>query len=385
MILGLDARKLHDFGIGTYIQSLLGEFAALGEPEALVVYAPPGVAPPAELASHRGLRWQAEAAPPYSLTELWRLALRARRDGVTVFHAPHYVCPPVLPCPAVVTVHDLIHLRFPSRRRHVLAPLYARVMLRLAVRRAARLIAVSESTRRDLVERLGAPEAHVRVIPNGVAPRFRPADDPARLDAALARLGLSRPYLLFVGNPLPHKNLPRLLDAFAGLSPSVGPLVVAGVGPAARGAVEREIAARGLGARVVVPAPVPHEAMPGLYQGATLLACPSLWEGFGLPALEAMACGTPVLAADRGALPEVVGDAGILVDPTNVDALREAMYNLVVHEHLRASRRAAGLVRARAFTWRRAAEATLGVYREAGAGILGGGPRELTDAGRPGP
>jgi glycosyltransferase involved in cell wall biosynthesis len=387
MRLGLDARKLHDFGIGTYIRALLGEFAALGRPEALVVYGPPGVAPPEEVSAHRGATWRAEPAPPYSLTELWRMARHARRDAVTVFHAPHYVCPPILPCPAVVTIHDLIHLRFPPRRRHVLAPLYARVMLRLAVRRAARLIAVSESTRRDLVERLGAPAARVRVIPNGVAPRFRPADDAAALDGTLARLGLHRPYLLFVGNPLPHKNLPRLLEAFAGLPAAVGSLVVAGVGPAARGAVEREIALHALAARVVVPPLLPHPAMPALYQGATALVCPSLWEGFGLPALEAMACGTPVLAADRGALPEVVGEAGLLVDPTNVDALREGMYNLAVHEHLRASRRAAGLVRARAFTWRRAAEATLGVYRDAGAGRLGGGPREpkVTDAGRPGP
>jgi glycosyltransferase involved in cell wall biosynthesis len=384
---GLDARKLHDFGIGTYIQGLLGEFAALGQPEALVGYGPPGVAPPAAVSAHGGATWRVEPAAPYSLTELWRLALRARRDRVSVFHAPHYVCPPVLPCPAVVTVHDLIHLRFPARHRHALAPVYARVMLRLAVRRATGLIAVSESTRRDLVERLGVPAARVRVIPNGVAPRFRPADDPAALDETLARLGVPRPYLLFVGNPLPHKNLPGLLEAFARLPADVGWLVVAGVRPAAREAVARQVAARALTARVVVPALLPHEAMPCLYQGATALVCPSLWEGFGLPALEAMACGTPVLAADRGALPEVVGDAGLLVDPTNVDALREAMYNLAVHEHVRAAQRAAGLARARAFTWRRAAEATLGVYRGAVAGDLGGGAREpkVTDAGRPGP
>ncbi|HEV8675286.1 MAG TPA: glycosyltransferase family 1 protein [Methylomirabilota bacterium] len=370
MRVGLDARKLYDFGIGTHIQGLLGEFAALGVPEELVVYAPPDGGRPAALAEARGLAWRTESAPPYSLAELWRLALAARRDRVQVFHAPHYVCPPLLPCPAVVTIHDLIHLRFPTHRS-LLAPIYARVMLRLAVRRAARLITVSESTRRDLAERLGARPEQVRVIPNGVAPQFRPAADPAAVAAELAALGATPPYLLFVGNPLPHKNLPRLLEAFAMLPVEVGRLVVAGVGPAARPVVAAAIEARGLGARVLVFAPLGADVLPRLYQGATALVCPSLWEGFGLPALEAMACGTPVLAADRGGLAEVVGDAGVLVDPTNVDALREGMYNLAVQEPLRAALRAAGLARARAFSWRQAADATVGVYREALAGGSG--------------
>ncbi len=336
-------------------------------PEELVVYLPPGIPPP-RAAVRPGVRWQPEAARPYSATELWRLALDARRDRAEVFHAPHYVCPPLLPCPAVVTVHDLIHLRFGSRRAPRLGRLYARVMLRLAVRRAARLIVVSESTRRDLLARLGGAPERVRVIPNGVAAHFRPAPEDAALDAPLGALGVSRPYLLFVGNPLPHKNLPRLLDAVAGLPAEVGRLVIAGVRPAMRPGVEAACAMRGLGHRVTILAPLPAETLPLLYQGATALACPSLWEGFGLPALEAMACGTPVVAADRGALPEVVGDAALLVDPTNVDALREALYNVAVHAPLRAVLRAAGLARARAFSWRQAAEATVAVYREAAAG-----------------
>jgi glycosyltransferase involved in cell wall biosynthesis len=363
----LDGRKLHDFGIGTYVQGLLGEFVALGVPEELVVYRGPAAEIPAALETGR-IEWRVDGSRPYSLGELWRLAIRARRDRVGLFHAPHYVCPPLLPCPAVVTIHDLIHLRFPDWRRRPLAPLYARVMLRLAVTRAARVIAVSESTRRDLEARLGVRPGRIRVVPNGVASHFAPARDAAALTAGLARLGLAAPYLLFVGNPMPHKNVGRLLDAFAGLPASVGPLVLAGVRPAVRGRLERAVESRGLGGRVVLLAPLPAAAMPLVYQGATLLAMPSLWEGFGLPAVEAMACGTPVVAADRGALGEVVGDAGVLVDPTNVDALREALYNLAVHAPLRAALRAAGLARVRAFSWRHAAEATIGVYREALAG-----------------
>ena len=371
MRVAFDARKLHDFGIGTYIQGLLREFVALGVPEELVVYRSPDAEVPPVLEAAARIEWRLESAPPYSVAELWRLARRARRDRAQLFHAPHYVCPPVLACPAVVTIHDLIHLRFPDWRGRPLAPLYARVMLRLAVWRAARVITVSESTRRDLERWLRARPERIRVIPNGVAPHFGPAADPVALQAGLGKLGLAAPYLLFVGNPMPHKNLPRLLDAFARLPAELGALVVAGVRPAARPALDRAVETRALRARVTVLAPLPEALMPLLYQGASLLVIPSLWEGFGLPALEAMACGTPVVASDRGALPEVIGDAGVLVDPTNVDALREAMYNLAVHTPLRAALRAAGLVRARAFSWRHAAEATVGVYREALAGGSG--------------
>ncbi|HSB61063.1 MAG TPA: glycosyltransferase, partial [Vicinamibacteria bacterium] len=224
MIVALDARKLDDFGIGTYLQGLIGEFARLGCPETLVAYRRPDRPVPEGLAGAPTVRWQDEPAPSYSLQELWRLASAARRDRVELFHAPHYVCPPVLPCPAVVTIHDLIHLRVPDPDRPRLAPLYARVMLRLAVRRARRLITVSESTRQDLQARLGAPADRIRVIPNGVAAHFRPAADPATLAPALTRLGVVRPYFLFVGNPLPHKNLGGLLDAFAPLPPTVGRL-----------------------------------------------------------------------------------------------------------------------------------------------------------------
>jgi glycosyltransferase involved in cell wall biosynthesis len=367
MRLALDARKIDDFGIGTYIQGLLDALPAVGRPEALVAYLPPGRRPSPASAAAWGVRasWRPVAARPYSLSELWQLARAARRDRADLYHAPHYVCPPVLPCPVVVTVHDLIHLRFPPRHRHPIAPLYARLMLRAAVRRGRRLITVSESTRRDLVERLGARPERIRVIPNGVGAPFEADEVPERPDPTLAGLGVAPPYFLFVGNPLPHKNVAGLLDAFVGIPPALGRLVLAGIPPGARAGVGALCAARGLGDRVRVLAPVPAVTLAHLYRGARAVVCPSLWEGFGLAALEAMACGAPVLAANRGGLPEVVGDAGLLVDPTNVDALREGMYTLAVQESLRAALRARGLARARAFSWRHVAEATVAVYQEA--------------------
>jgi alpha-1,3-rhamnosyl/mannosyltransferase len=367
MRVALDARKIDDFGIGTYIQGLLAALPALGAPEELVVYLPPGREPPAIARDGAPPRvtWRVEPARAYSVAELVRLARAARRDRPDVYHAPHYVCPPWLPCPAVVTVHDLIHLRFPVRHRHPLAPLYARVMLRLAVRRARRLITVSESTRRDLIERLGARPARIRVVPNGVGPPFGEADEPRAVAAALAALGVARPYFLFVGNPLPHKNVGRLLEAYRGLPPDLARLVLAGIPPAARPALAARCAAWALDGRVTILDPLPAATLARLYQGALAVLCPSLWEGFGLVALEAMACGAPVLAADRGGLPEVVGDAALVVDPVDVDALRDGMYTLAVQEPLRAALRARGAVRARAFSWRHVAEATVAVYREA--------------------
>jgi len=150
-----------------------------------------------------------------------------------------------------------------------------------------------------------------------------------------------------------------------GLPPALGRLVLAGIPPSARARVAGLVRVRGVEDRVRILAPMPAGTLAHLYQGARAVVCPSFWEGFGLAALEAMACGAPVVAADRGALPEVVGDAGLLVDPASVDALREGMYTLAVQEPLRAALRDRGLTRARAFSWRYVAEATVAVYQEA--------------------
>ena len=368
MKLAFDARKIDDFGIGTYIQGLLDALPAVGRPEALVAYLPPGRPPSALAAAAWGARarWQPVAAGTYSVRELWQLALAARRDRVDLYHAPHYVCPPWLPCPAVVTVHDLIHLRFPVRHRHPLAPLYARLMLRLAVRRARRLITVSESTRRDLVERLGARPERIRVIPNGVGAPFGPADAPGAAAPTLDELGVSRPYFLFVGNPLPHKNVTpaprRLRRAPAGARPPrAGRDSAGGPRPASTSAVPRP-------ASEAACASWPRCRRPSWR--VSTRARPS-WcarrsgKGSGSPRSRRWRAARPWSPRTGAGLPEVVGDAGLLVNPTDVDALREAMYTLAGQESLRAALRARGLARARAFSWRHVAEATVAVYREA--------------------
>lgn len=368
MRIGFDARKAPDFGIGTHIQGLLRELAEIPFSHQLVVFYR-AEADRALLPSGSGpIELVRDPSPSYSLRELWSLPRTMRARRLQLFHTPHYVLPPFRPCPAVVTVHDLIHLLFPRQLPSRLAFLYAHAMLRYAARSSVVIITVSEATRADLERVLHIPPAKIRVVPNGVDPRFRPSDDPVELRATLSRLGVPERYVLFVGNPKPHKNLPRLLRAFRPLAdrdPLVR-LVVVGV---ATEEIQRQVgqwtAEACVEGRVVVLGNLPATAMPTLYQGALCLAIPSLYEGFGLPALEAMASGTPVVASTRGALPEVVGDAGLLVEPESVDGIGEALYNLHGQPALREVLKARGVERAKRFTWRRSAELTVQVWEEA--------------------
>lgn len=355
--IAIDARKLLDFGIGTYLRGLVRGLAAIDRETRYVLLGDPAGA--GTLGALPGnFDWASERSPGYSVRELWSVARTARRVGADLFHAPHYVLPYGLPCPAVVTVHDLIHLRFPEHRTP-LETAYARRTVARALRNAARTLTVSETTRRELVERFGDVAARAVVTPNAVDERFRAAAEPSEQASTLARLDLAPGYLLFVGNPKPHKNLEALLAARARLEASRGEaprLVVVG-GTPSLASDERGSAVRSLGV-------VEAADLPALYGGALALVVPSLWEGFGLPALEAMACGTPVVAADRGALPEVVGDAALLFDPTDAGAFDAALARIVDDASLRADLARRGPARAARFTWAETARATLSVYRD---------------------
>src|SRR5262245_21707823 len=207
MRLGIDARKIGDGGIGEYIRETLTALRALRPDLEIVAFGAPGAR--AELPCD-GVEWVPVRAGKYSVAEHVKLPWAAQRRRIDLYHAPHYVLPALLSGPAVVTVHDLIHLRFP---RSPVRRLYARWMIAWAARRAARIITVSETTARDLREMLSVPEDKLRVIPNGLAPRFQPLA-PDRVAAALAALGVERPYVLFVGNSLPHKNVDSLVRAW---------------------------------------------------------------------------------------------------------------------------------------------------------------------------
>ena len=367
--IGIDARKLADFGIGSYIRNLIEAIARRPESERyhFRVYAP-GAESAALPALPGHFEIVAEDSPGYSVAELTGFAWRLWRDRLDLFHATHYVIPPLARTRAVVTIHDIIHVLYPQFLPNRVALLYARVMIRRALRRADRIITVSYNSKRDLVDYFGIPPARVEVIYNGVAARFRPDVPAAERDRVAERYALPRPYLLFLGGEKPHKNVRNVLRAFAEARrerslPHV--LVLAGPMPKNRSRVEALIAALDLGSCVVRTGVVPEEDLPGLFAGADAFLYPTLYEGFGLPVAEAMACGVPVLTSSTSALQEIAGGYAYLVDPLDIDAIARGIGDLATDASRRAEFSDLGRRRAADFSWDRAAEATLRVYAEA--------------------
>ena len=367
--IGIDARKVNDYGIGSYIRNLIEAIARRPEASQYLfrVYVPAadrGALP--ELPPHFEI--VEEDSPGYSIAELTRFAWRLMRDRLDLFHATHYVIPPLARARAVVTIHDIIHVLYPQFLPNRLALLYARVMIRRALRRADRIITVSYNSKRDLVDYFGIGPSRIEVIYNGVAGRFR-ADLPrAERDRVAGKYGLPRPYLLFLGGEKPHKNVRNVLRAFAEARRARAlphALVLAGPMPKNRSRVEALIAALDLSAHVVRPGVVPEEDLPGLFAGADAFLYPTLYEGFGLPVAEAMACGVPVLTSSTSALQEIAGGYAYLVDPMDVDAIARGIVDLATDPTRRAEFADLGKRRAADFSWDRAAEQTLRVYAEA--------------------
>jgi glycosyltransferase involved in cell wall biosynthesis len=300
---------------------------------------------------------------------LWEqilLPARAKACDVDVFHyIDHTLSLVRRPCPTVITVHDLAFFRVPemynlSRR------FYKQFVSLRSVKRATRVITISEYTRREILEITGVDGDRVEVIPYGISAAFRPIPRDAALEAFRARARLPERFLLFVGTLQPRKNVDGLLRAFRKALDRGGfphSLVLAGD----RGWLYEEVFALigtlGLRDRVIYMDTVPHGDLPAVYNLADLFVYPSWFEGFGLPPLEAMACGTPVICSSTTSLPEVVGDAGITVHPSDVDGLADGIARVLSDPALAARMREAGLARARTFSWDENARRTIGVYR----------------------
>ena len=291
-------------------------------------------------------------------------ALRAR---LKLLHCPVNVVPLLCPCPSVITIHDLIFLRYPenfkpAKRRYLTA------MTTLSARGAAHVIAVSEATRQDVIELLGVPPGKVTTVHNGVGEQFRPLSEEARATFAQEK-GVQGRVVFYVGTLEPRKNLVTLLRAFSALveEPDFSDvkLVIGG----SKGWYYEEIfaTAEALGltgsGRVRFLGRVPDEELPLWYNIAAVFAYPSIYEGFGLPALEAMSCGTPVVTSDTSCFPEVVGDAGMMVPPGEKGAWTAALRTLLSEPERAAALGLRGLARAAGFSWDKAAAETVEVYR----------------------
>lgn len=297
---------------------------------------------------------------------LWEQAAQpraARRAGVDLVHDPAFVGARFSRCPFVVTVHDLSFLLYPRNFR-AFNRLYLTYMTRLSVQKARRVLAVSESTKQDLVRHYGLSPNKIDTVHNGVDDTYHPL--PADQVAAFrAKRGLPDEFMLFVGTLEPRKNVVTLIEAYAQLSGTRPPLMLVG----GRGWLYDETFARietlDLSDEVHFVGYVPAEELRWWYSAATLFVYPSLYEGFGLPPLEAMACGTPVITSQASSLPEVVGDAALLVKPTDTKALTASMARALADPGLREEMQATGLVQAKKFSWQKTAAQTVTSYRQA--------------------
>lgn len=340
-------------GVARYIARLAAALPpAMGAADDLVLLGQP--APAGERPAQRAV-WEQTALPR-----------AVRRHQLDLLHGPVNVLPVAARCAMVVTIHDLAFLRLPdvvpAARRHYLA-----AMTKMAVRRASRIVTVSEHAKADIVELLGVPPDRVIVTPLGVDARFRPAPEQTKT-AFFAHHGLQRPYILTVGTLEPRKNLPALLRAFGQIASQTDhDLVLVGPDGWLNTEIDRTFSD--------LPAPVRErvrfvgfvadEDMPAWYSAASLMVYPSLYEGFGLPVLESMACGTPVVTSNRSSLPEVAAGAALTGDPTDLDWLGAAIIRILSDATLAANLARAGQERAHSFTWERTARLTANAYREA--------------------
>jgi glycosyltransferase involved in cell wall biosynthesis len=364
----IDARKLHDFGIGTYIRNLLRQLARIDrDTEYVLLCQQADLEVGAQLGEN--FRTVLEPSPNYSLREQIHVPWVLHRERPDVYHAPHYILPTGVRCRSVVTIHDCIHLMFPQYLPNRAAHAYARASMWAAARRSDRILTVSEASKRDILHFFNIPPEKIVVIYNAIDDHFGVA--PADEDVARVRerYQLDHQFVLYVGNIKPHKNLVRLIEAFAELRRAgfdEVKLLIIGDQISKLPALRRAVHSHKLHKHVRFLGYVSDQTLGILYRLAAAFVFPSLYEGFGLPPLEAMASGTPVVTSNVSSLPEIAGDAAVLVDPYDVDSIVDGMRQVLSDPARAAELRRRGVARAREFSWPRSVEKTLQVYREIG-------------------
>ncbi len=361
MRIGVDAGTLRKTltGVGWYLTQILGEFTRIATEHSFYLYASgPLIVPPSGQNMHLRIGNSHLPGAIWLQTQGRKLA---GQDHLDVFWGPAHVLPLGLDdsVRTVLTVHDIVWVLHPESMARYNA-LVHRLYFRKSVRRADAIAVVSEETGRDLGNKLKVEESRITVTHEGVEDTFRPLS--AELtEGKLQAIGISGSYVLSVGTLEPRKNYPLLLRALARLETDLN-LVVAGRKGWKYNVIFEQVKRLNLQDRVRFMEYVPTEDLVALYCGAEFLVMPSLYEGFGLPVLQAMACGTPVLASNCSSLPEVGGDAAAYFDPASVESLIAEMSELVENETLRSQMRKKGLLRARLFTWRRTAEELLYLF-----------------------
>ncbi len=349
-------------GVHHYIYQLLRHLKQTDDLHYTVLAGEGGLPPDISLSSRRS-RWPTGRVPARILWEQLGQPWTLHRINADLVHGPVFIAPLFCTCPTVITIHDLSFIRLP----HLFRPanrLYLTVMTRLSARRARRLIAVSAHTAAESAKLLGVPVERIDVIYHGVDPIFRPLPQD-QVDAFRQKQELPERFVLCVGTLEPRKNHARLVEAFARIYDGESKLVLVGGKGWLYDDVFAKVETLGLNEAVVFKGYVPNEDLSWWYNAATVFAYPSLYEGWGMPILEAQACGTAVMASNAPPLPETAGDAALLANPQNVEEMATYLDRLLKDESLRSELQERGLGRAHQFTWMRTAQETACVYRRA--------------------
>ena len=369
MRIAIDIRKLHDYGIGTYLRNLLRQLARIDHDTEYVLLCRPSDQPFADQLG-RNFRGVTESSGLYSVGEQLSIPLNLARLSPDLFHAPHYVLPPLAPCRSVVTIHDCIHLIFPQYLPNRMAHFYARTMFWTAVHRASRILTVSEASKNDILRFFDVPASKVTVIYNAIDDLFFEEPPEAEIVRVRERYQLHDRFVMYGGNVLPHKNIERLIDAFVllrrdGLDDLK--LLITGGEVSRYSSLRRAVHRHNLHQHVRFLGYQSTSTLAALYRLADVFVFPSLYEGFGLPPLEAMASGTPVVVSNVSSLPEVVGDGAILVNPYEPRAIADGIHEALGDAALRERLRVRGLARARSFSWLASVQRIHGIYQEVAA------------------
>lgn len=369
MKIAIDVRKWRDFGIGTYVRNLVRHLARVDQDTTYFLFCHEN--------DESTLRDLAENFEPvvdgssgYGVKEHVSIPFKLRRLGAELLHSPHYVRPLLCTIPSVVTIHDCIHLLFPQYLPNRMAWRYARFMMGSAIRRSALVFTVSEASRADILRFYPwADPGKVHVVPNAIDTELLKSPGEEEMERVRERYQIRGRYVLFAGNVKPHKNLERLIKAFALLREQRGnedlELLLIGDDVSRYGALRRAVERTGIRQSVRFFGYVPPTTLAALYRMASAFAFPSLYEGFGLPPLEAMSCGTAVVTSKISSLPEVVDDAAVLVDPYSVEDIAEGIGRVLNDDDLRDALVQKGLARAQSFSWERSVKAIHAGYLKA--------------------
>jgi glycosyltransferase involved in cell wall biosynthesis len=361
MKIAIDARKWRDYGIGTYVRNLVRHLASLDRETTYFLFC--------DRADEPTLRDLAANFVPvvedsrgYSLQEHFTIPGKLQKLGAQLLHSPHYVLPLLCRKRSVVTIHDCIHLLFPQYLPNRAAYQYARWMMGSAIRRSDLVLTVSEASRRDILRFYPkADPDRLQVIPNAIDEAILDAPGEEEMERVQERYQVRGRFVLYAGNIKPHKNLERLVGAFGMLKQRPGhedvKLLIIGDEVNRYGSLRRSVEAAGVRQDVRFFGFVPTKTLSALYRLASVFAFPSLYEGFGLPPLEAMACGTPVVTSRISSLPEVVGDAALLVDPYSTEDIAHGLERVLGDEGLRGELSTRGRARVKQFSWQRSVEA----------------------------